>query len=154
MFYFVVVLLVALDQITKVLAQHMLYEVTTFPVIPNVLHFTYVENRGIAFGLFQNMNYIFLPLSILITIGCFYFLNRAWKKRKWFISWGIALIASGAIGNILDKVFRGFVVDFIQVKLIDFPVFNIADILVSVGTVMVAIAILFLENGEKNENQL
>ena len=124
---------ILLDQVSKILIVAYLYE-GQCDIIPYVLRFTYVENRGMAFGMLQNHRWVFLVLSVVgLTLLGFY-LWRYVRRRLSVV--GIALILGGGIGNMIDRVFRGFVVDFID--FCAFPalwswVFNIADAAVCVG---------------------
>ncbi|MBQ4044695.1 MAG: signal peptidase II [Clostridia bacterium] len=123
---------VVLDQISKHLVLTHLVPVGSYPLWPGVLHFTYVENTGAAFGMLKNHRWVFLIVStaaILLIVG--YIL---WTKPKSMLERiALASIAGGGIGNMIDRVARGFVVDFIDVTCIDFYVFNVADSFVCVG---------------------
>ena len=123
---------VALDQISKLLVVAFLYR-DSVPLIRNVLHFTYVENRGMAFGLLQDHRWVFLVFSVVgIALMCFYLFRYAVTPPTRI---GLALIVGGGIGNMIDRIFRGFVVDFIDFCAFDFWVwvFNVADAAVCVG---------------------
>lgn len=136
-----VVLLTALDQYTKILAQKCLKNQPSIPLIKNILELKYLypENRGIAFGMFQGKVAFFVALSIVFFVIILYIYVRLPKKRYYFpLAAVIFLMISGALGNFIDRVFRGYVIDFIYVSAIDFPVFNLADIyVVSSGILLV-----------------
>lgn len=123
---------VILDQVSKYWVLTYLVPVGSYPLWPGVLHFTYVENTGAAFGMLKNHRWVFLIVStaaILMIVG--YIL---WSKPKTMLERiALASIAGGGIGNMIDRIGRGFVVDFIDVTCIDFYVFNIADSFVCVG---------------------
>ncbi len=133
-----------LDIITKIWATDVLKSLVTIPLWQNVFHLTYVENTGAAFGSFQG-NRVFLVAVTLVAIGAgsvFLFKNR----KKSLLSVSMAFILGGALGNLLDRVFRGFVVDMLDFRLINFPVFNVADIFVCLGAALIVIYIIFFED--------
>lgn len=118
-------------------------------VITNVFRLTYVENRGAAFGLFQNRRYVFIIITVIMV--CL-ILALAYKKRKsLFVSLSSALVVSGALGNLIDRVFLGYVIDFIDFCFIDFPVFNVADCFVCIGAALLAIYFIFIEKDMEND---
>lgn len=123
-----------LDQLTKYFAVTLLRNENSIDVLP-FLAFTYVQNQGISFGLLQNLgNGIFLALNITLVIGLIAYLyaHRA-KLAKW--PWrALLLIVAGGAGNVLDRCFRGFVVDFIDFKV--WPVFNLADAMITIGIII------------------
>jgi signal peptidase II len=126
---------IALDQISKVLVLKFLYE-EQVELLPGVLNFTYVENRGMAFGLLSEHRWVFMVLSVVgIGLVAFY-LFRYVKTTQSRVA--LALVVGGGIGNMIDRVVLGFVVDFIDFCLFDFWVwvFNIADAAVCVGAAL------------------
>ena len=131
------VLIVILDQLSKYIVHSTMNLYDSFQVIPYLLNFTYIRNKGIAFGIyFEGAEKIFIVLPILITVYLFYLLRSDEFKDK-FSQIALYLIISGAIGNILDRVFRGYVVDFIDFHLngMHWYVFNIADSSVTIGLI-------------------
>ena len=149
MIYFGVGLaLVALDIVTKILANTRLREIGTIPLIEDVFHLTYVENRGAAFGILQNQRWLFLIIALVFAAVLVFVLMR-YKQRPAVLNFGLCLMASGAFGNTIDRLWRGFVVDFLDFRLIDFPVFNVADICVCVGAGLLAIFFVFCDKTEK-----
>lgn len=141
-----VAILVFIDQFTKFIALSKLKPIDYIYVIDGILNFTFVENRGAAFGIFQGARYIFIILTIIIIffIG-YYFVNLKEGKFNSLIRGSLILITSGAIGNFIDRLFRGYVIDFIHITLINFPVFNFADICVVVGTIVLGIATILIK---------
>ncbi len=146
------VLLVGVDQLIKYFADLYLKPVSTVGVIPDVLHLTYMENRGAAFSAMQGQ-YVFLILFTSISI----FAGIIWicvskKGTSKFALWSVATIIGGGIGNLIDRVFRSYVIDYIDFRIINFAVFNFADICVVCGTIFLAVYILFFDFGkEKNK---
>lgn len=112
----------------------------TKKIWPDVLSLTYIKNDGAAWSSFSGQQWFFLVLTPIVLIVALWFL---WKKmgQNWYFA-GLSLIISGALGNFMDRVRQGFVVDMFQTEFMNFPIFNIADILLSVGFVVLFIAIL------------
>ena len=135
---------VALDQWTKYLAVTHLQPVDTMPLIENILHLTYLENRGAAFGMLANHRWVFMILSTVSILLIFVWLFRE-KPKSWWIRTAAAMIIGGGIGNMIDRVVLGYVVDFIDVRAIDFYVFNTADSFVCVGCGMILVWTLYME---------
>ncbi len=137
---------VALDQWTKALAVTLLQPIPTYPLWEDVLHFTYRTNTGAAFSIFSapDQRWIYLTISaIAIVVGLVYLLWR-WQDNA-VLRYAVAAVTGGGIGNMIDRLGRGYVVDFIDVRLIHFAVFNVADCFVCVGTFLLAAAILYGE---------
>lgn len=128
--WFVIVLLVAADQLSKLTIRLTCHPAQTVPLIPSVLHLTYVQNTGMAFGLFQGALGWLVLCSISVSIWLVLELRRR-QARPWPLQWGLMLVLSGAIGNLIDRVWLGYVVDFIDLRV--WPVFNLADSAITVG---------------------
>jgi signal peptidase II len=135
---------ILLDQATKSWAVERLQGNAPIPIIPDILELTYVENRGAAFGMMQGRQWFFLILTLIVSAGIIYILMRIPVNRR-MLPAIVCLVAvlSGAIGNLIDRSLQGYVVDFIYFKPIDFPVFNIADIFVTCGMLILMILLLF-----------
>lgn len=129
-----------LDQLTKYLALQHLDVTGTVPIIPNVFHFSLVHNTGIAFGVFREHPQLLL---IVITISLIFLFFWGWKKADLLPSQrlALALILSGAVGNWIDRVRFGAVIDFLDFRI--WPVFNIADSAITIGVVLFAALVLF-----------
>ena len=132
---------IALDQVTKALVLNFLYE-GQLELIPGVLRFTYVENRGMAFGLLSDHRWVFMVLSVLGILLVGFYLYRYVSSTLGRVS--LALVIGGGIGNMIDRISLGFVVDFIDFCLFDFWiwVFNIADAAVCVGAALFALELI------------
>lgn len=153
MFWIIVIAAVALDQYTKYLALEKLTQVSTYPLINNVFHLTYVENRGAAFGILQNKQWFFIIMTIIVFIIVLGFIYSNKQKLNKFIIIILAMILGGAVGNLIDRISRGFVVDFFDFTLINFAVFNVADCFVVVGTILLAIYMLIFESKREEKNE-
>lgn len=139
----VVIVLVAADQVAKLLIMRHFKTGQSVHVINDVLDFTYVQNRGAAFGMFSHHRWIFMVLTSLIMVGI------VWLWVKEYINHitgkiSAILILAGGIGNMIDRVRLGYVVDFIDVSpLFRFAVFNVADCCVTIGAMLLMVYILF-----------
>lgn len=132
---------IAADQVTKYLAATYLTRVPTVPLIEGVLHLTYVENEGAAFGILKDKPWIFLVSStVLIAVLLGLLLSKKLPNRLY--EWGVLLVISGGIGNMIDRLSLRYVVDFIDFRLINFAVFNGADSFVCVGAGILALALI------------
>ena len=138
--------LLIIDQITKFAVRSRMEVGETLPVFRGVLDFTYVQNRGAAFSLFQNSQLVTVVLPIITIVAGVIFLFHLRKNKEKLAEFGVLLIMSGGIGNLIDRTVLGFVTDMISVG--SFPVFNVADICVTVGC---AILILWLIIGDRKD---
>ena len=122
--------IILLDQITKVILIG-----KNITIIPNVLNFTYTENTGVAFGIGSN-NLLFIIIVNIIVLGMIIkFIKEREEQVNFSILISLILILSGGIGNLIDRIVRGYVIDFIDINLFNFPNFNIADISISIGII-------------------
>ena len=138
-------ILTAADQFAKYLAVTHLAGSGGIVLIPHVLELSYVENTGAAFGMFgQAGSAVLIIPSVIILGGLTYLSARIPRTRRMLpVRVLTAVIAAGALGNLIDRIIRRCVVDFIYVSLIDFPVFNVADIYVTTGCILLALLLLF-----------
>ena len=144
-----VLLLVFLDQKAKALAAAQFKGGETQTLIPGVLSLGYVENRGMAFGLLQGGRVVFIVLTLLILV----ILALAYhaipeRKRFWPLSLGVLFIAAGAIGNFIDRLKLGYVIDFFRLDFINFPLFNLADCFLTWTAVILALLLVFFYKNE------
>lgn len=140
--------LVAADQIIKYMAVIKLMPVKNIDVIENFFSLTYVENRGAAFGFLQGAKWLFIILTIIICVLCAVYYVRLKRENKYKLTRAaIVLICSGAIGNLIDRLFRGYVVDMFNFYIFgfDYPVFNFADICVCIGALLLLSGTLFFD---------
>lgn len=141
----ILVLLVSLDQYTKYIAVHKLKNQPAFNIINGVLEFNYLENRGAAFGMLQNQKIFFVFVAVIFLCVIIYVLIKAPLEKKYFkLHILLVMIAGGAIGNMIDRLRFDYVVDFIYIVLINFPIFNVADMYVTFSTVLLIIQVLFV----------
>ena len=146
------IILVFLDQYTKFLAVTYLRPKGSVTLIPGVLELRYLENRGAAFGMLQNRQWVFVVFAIVCILACVWIgLRLAVSNRHTASRVCLAILAAGAAGNLIDRISRGFVIDFIYFSLIHFPVFNVADICVSLSTAALVILVLFFYREEGDD---
>ena len=150
---------VVLDQLSKWLAVVYLQGEVSFPLWKDVLHLTFVKNEGAAFGMLADHRWVFMIFSSVAIVGLSIYLFGFCKENK-LVKICLAMIIGGGIGNMIDRVALGYVVDFIDFTLIDFAVFNIADSCVCVGTFMLSLWLIIdtvkaykLEKAEKEREE-
>ena len=143
MFFIITILAIALDQYTKILAVKYLMS-SDYPLLKDILEFVYTENRGAAFGILQGGKILFYIIAIIVSvviIRSVYIMPNS--KRMLHLLLALNFSFAGAWGNIVDRINRSYVVDFIYFKPINFPVFNVADIYVSLAVVYLMFLLLF-----------
>ena len=144
------IVLVALDQGTKYLAVLHLKDHAPVPIIDGVFELHYLENRGAAFGMLQNQKVFFIFIAVVILAAiCYVLFRMPDKKRYRSMNFFCVLIASGAVGNMIDRFRCDYVVDFLYFVLVRFPIFNVADIYVTCATILLAIFLLFVYKDEE-----
>ena len=151
LFWIVAIAFLILDQVTKyIVVQNFTTIGETVPLWQNVFHFTYVENTGAAFSFFRGGVHWLRWLSLLVSMGL---MAMAWFGSKLQINeqLGYGFILAGALGNGVDRFLFGYVVDFLDFRLINFPVFNIADVSINIG---IFFLILVMFTGDKNSRQI
>nr|WP_319488211.1 signal peptidase II [uncultured Caproiciproducens sp.] len=143
---------VAIDQILKLLVTSNLKPDTGVTVINGFLKFFYLKNKGAAFGMLQNQRWFFVVVTLTISIVIIYALFN-YKNHNFFSYAASALIVGGGIGNMIDRVLHGYVIDYISVSFFP-PIFNFADCCVTVGTIFLMIHILFFSDLNSNEEKV
>lgn len=146
------VVLVAIDQITKYLAKAFLEGKESFVIIKNVLELQYLEggNTGAAFGLFAGKTMILAIISLVVFFILLFVIYKFSKESKNFcLCISLVIMASGALGNCIDRFANQYVIDFIYLKCIDFPIFNVADCYVTVSAVVIFLMVAFAKDEER-----
>ncbi len=145
-----IVLLIVLDQLVKwaVVSNIKLGEVKGF--IPSIMSLTYLQNTGAAFSILENQQWLFTIITLLVIGGAIWYLIKNIKGSFWLIS-GLTLIIAGGLGNFIDRLRQGFVVDMFQVDFINFAVFNVADTYLTFGVLIMLLVIIKEEtNGSES----
>lgn len=144
----IAVLIVILDQISKLLVVQHIGVYDSIPVIPGLFEFVYVKNTGAAFSIMNHMTWLLGLISVVFCVLVVVYVLKKKPQSKWYLL-SLTLLFGGALGNGIDRIFRGYVVDFIKTSFIDFPVFNVADIAITTGAVMLIIYVM--KSDGKNE---
>lgn len=139
MVWFIFFITVIIDQISKYYISSTFEYLQSVPVIPNLFRLTYVHNYGAAFGILQNRRGLFIFVSIVVFALVFYFYKQL--PKDWISKMAIGLALGGTVGNLIDRVFLGYVIDFFELPY--WPVFNVADSAIVVGMLLLAWKILF-----------
>lgn len=143
-------LLVCLDQLTKAMAVTYLKDSAGIDLIPGVLRLEYLENRGAAFGIFQDQQWIFLILAAVFLIAALVFWIRIPASGRMLpLRLLTVALAAGAVGNMIDRILHHFVIDFIYFCLINFPIFNVADIYVTCSCILALVLLFFYYSDEE-----
>lgn len=143
----VVIGLIVFDQIVKYWALVSLKPIGTVNIIEGFFALTYVENRGAAWSSFSEHTPILALVSLVLSCGILYLILKYDKYFKFpYAKFGLYLTLAGALGNFIDRAFRTYVIDMFQFTFISFPVFNIADICVVVGAIIIVLSVLIFED--------
>lgn len=129
-FLFIILITVLIDQLTKYYVVNHFYLGESVPVIPNVFHWTYILNPGAAFGMFEGSRWLFIAIALLVSIGLWIF-RKELRNESQMTQFGAALFAGGAVGNLIDRIYLGKVIDFFDFRV--WPIFNVADIAICIG---------------------
>ena len=143
---------ILVDIFTKYLVVQLLRPLgRSVTAIPYLFDFTYVENRGIAFGLLADNRWFFMMVSAILIVVIVFMIKMSKINHKLFLV-SMSMILGGGIANMLDRIFIGYVVDFIDVAFVDFAVFNVADSCVVVGSCLLAVYIIFFDRSLFKKN--
>jgi len=145
-FIFWAIAIIILDQVTKYAAVKYLMGQSPYVIIMNHLEFRYVENYGAAFGILQGKRVFFIIIATIVILLVVFYLYKNYNNFTLIAKFAVFTLLGGAIGNLIDRVRLGYVIDFIRVSLLksyDFPVFNIADTFIVIGTILIVYVVLF-----------
>lgn len=142
----IIILIIVVDQIVKYLSVVFLKPVSTIPVWDGVFHLTYCENTGAAFSIFEGARWFFIIITSLFVI-LILFLVFSGRVQSVVGSYLLSVVAAGGIGNLIDRIYQGYVVDMFDFRLINFAIFNVADIAVTCGGIAFVI-LYFVKKGE------
>lgn len=148
--FLIIIGCIGLDQITKAIARSSLKPKGSITIIKNFFKFTYVENKGGAWGAFSGKLWLFIIITVIALGIMFYLLKDFNLQNNKMYSIGLCLIIAGAIGNFIDRLALKYVTDFLDFYIFgyDFPVFNVADICIVIGVFMLIVQILFFSKAE------
>lgn len=138
-----VVIATVLDQLSKLWVVGNIPLHGEIPVLDGIFHLTYAQNTGAAWSMLSGMQWLFLLIFLAFTLGIVW----EFSKKRWpfttFDRWCIAVVYAGGLGNIIDRIRLGYVVDMIEVEFIDFPVFNLADCCITCGCIALIVHLIF-----------
>ena len=147
--YIIIIVALIIDQVTKYIVSSTMVLGQSIPVIENVFHITYFQNTGAAFGILQGQTTLLTVLPIVLIIGILIFLAVKTKGSHFTLPLALALICSGGIGNLIDRIRFGAVIDFFDFRV--FPIFNVADSFVVIGCGLLIIHMIFFDKTESSE---
>ena len=139
-----VVAVTVLDQLSKLWTVENIPLYGQIPAIPGLFHLTNVRNTGAAFSAFQGMQWLFILIFVLFAAGIVWEFSRNRMGFQTFERWCIVSVFAGGLGNMIDRVRLGYVVDMIEVEFIRFPVFNVADCFITCGCILLIVHLFFL----------
>ena len=146
-------LIIVFDQITKLIISSCMDIGDSFKLIPYIVNISYVRNKGAAFGMLSDHRWIFMTFSVL-ALGVMFYILKTTKIRSKLFYIAFAFIFGGGIGNMIDRIVLGSVIDFIEFDFVEFAIFNVADSFLTVGVIIMAVFLLFFEKNEKQHEQM
>ena len=137
----IIAALIILDQFVKayVVQNIALGEIKSW--IPNLVSLTYLQNRGAAFSMLQDQQWFFAVITLVVMVGAIWYLHKHIEDSLWIV-FGLVLIIAGGLGNFIDRIGQGFVVDMFHLDFVNFAIFNVADSYLTVGVVVLLLAML------------
>jgi len=151
MYYVVMLLILVLDQVSKEIVLLNRDALQHVPVINKVFYLTYVENNGAAYNILTGHQYILIIITGLLIAAGIIYITRRRRTAAPMLMISLSMIVGGGLGNLTDRVTRGYVVDFVDIRI--FPVLNLADICVSCGCVLLCIYIIFFDGKKKHDRR-
>ena len=144
-FYLIVLIIFVIDQFLKHLVHQSMRLGQSIPLIDGIIKLTYVRNTGAAFSLFVGFSPYLVIVGIAVALAVIYFHYKI-PAHKYYLQTGLAFILGGSLGNLADRVFRSFVIDYLDITI--WPVFNFADVMINIGVILIAFK-LFAKEEEK-----
>lgn len=147
-YYIFAIFLIVVDQLTKygIVQNFDLHEVQE--VIPGILSFFYIQNKGAAWGIFEGRMIFFFLITVVVVGGMIYSVHKQGVQHK-IVGISFSFLLSGALGNFIDRMRLGYVVDMFKLDFINFPIFNVADMCLTIGVILMVIYIIFIEEDEE-----
>lgn len=137
------IIIIAIDRITKYFAVSYLAGKGARDLIKGVVELVYVENTGVAFSLMSGGRWFFIVLTMLVVLGCLIYMFKGRAQKNLWLFWSMGVVVSGAVGNLIDRIMLGYVIDFINPTFVNFAVFNIADCAVTLGAISLIAYLVF-----------
>lgn len=145
-YFILIAVLVMVDQVLKYLAQAFLKPISTFPLVQNVFHLTYGENTGAVFSILQGKQTFLIMITSLVTLFLIVYLIQNYKSQNRLLLISLTFIISGALGNLTDRIRLNYVVDFFDFNLVNYPIFNMADVFIVSGSIYIAYFVLLSQS--------
>lgn len=143
-YYIIAFIIIIIDQFTKYLTISSISLGEIIKVLPGILSFTYIQNTGAAWSILQGQMIFFYIVTIIVVCLLVYFLHNDAKGSP-LLSTAIAFMIGGALGNFIDRLFHQFVIDMIRLEFISFPIFNVADMALTIGVTLMIIGVIYEE---------
>ena len=137
----IIAVLIVLDQLVKAYVVQNIALGEVKPWIPNLVSLTYLQNRGAAFSILQDQQLLFAVITLVVVVGAIWYLHKHMEDSFWMVL-GLTLIIAGGLGNFIDRISQGFVVDMFHLDFINFAIFNVADSYLTVGVIILLLAML------------
>lgn len=151
--FIVAILIVVADQLIKLLVVNTIQGSANVSILNGLVEFTYLENRGMAFGMLQNARWLFIIFTSIVMLAIIVYMIKTKPKSKLLLT-SLALVLGGGIGNLIDRIFLGYVIDYIQLSFFS-PVCNFADYCITIGTAVLMVYILFFSSdGESSKKKV
>ena len=144
-YIFLFLILLIIDQYTKYIIDSVMNITQSIPIVENFFNLTYVQNRGIAFGLFQGKIDVVTIFAIVAVIFIMFYFIKNLKKISFIERIAYTMIVSGAIGNLIDRIFRGYVIDMLDFRGIWHFIFNFADVWINIGVILIIVEHIFFD---------
>lgn len=135
MYYFIALITFLIDRLSKLAVVKWMQEGQTIPLWEGVFHITSLRNKGAAFGILQGQRWLFIILTVIVISGIVFYLRQNSKKNP-RMSLALSILLGGALGNFYDRLIKGEVVDSLDFRLIDYPIFNLADVFIFTGVAL------------------
>jgi len=153
-FYCLIIIIPILDQLSKIYAVTNLKGGAAVPILHGILSFRYHENRGAAWGMFADQRWVFMTASTIAIVGIVAYLAFTVKQKHPILYvTSLSLFAGGGIGNMIDRVRLGYVIDFLRFDFIDFPIFNVADSFITIGACLMVLYLILETIREARQNK-
>ncbi|MEE0059483.1 MAG: signal peptidase II [Acutalibacteraceae bacterium] len=151
--FIVAILIVVADQLIKLLVVNTIQGSANVSILNGLVEFTYLENRGMAFGMLQNARWLFIIFTSIVMLAIIVYMIKTKPTSKLLLT-SLALVLGGGIGNLIDRIFLGYVIDYIQLSFFS-PVCNFADYCITIGTAVLMVYILFFSSdGESSKKKV
>lgn len=150
MYIVVAAAIILVDQLVKQWAAGPVRAAGTIPLLDEVFHLTYTENRGAAFSILQEKRWFLIAATAAMVVFLLWVLKKGYVRNRWGRT-GVVFVIAGALGNLVDRVRLGYVVDLFDFRLINFAVFNVADVFIVTGGIMCVIYFLFMDDKLQKE---